>query len=282
MTTKTKRIIRKILYHICIIAVGFLMAYPILLIFANSLKSAAEIAQEPASLIPSKLLFSNYSNGWKGFAGISFSTFFKNSFLITLISTAGEVLSSAAIAYGFSRINFKGRNIWFICMLLTLMLPSQVIIIPRYILFNSFNWLNTWLPLIVPHFFGSAFFIFMIIQFIQGIPAELDEAAYIDGCSKVNIFFHIIVPLIVPALITAMIFSFYWKWDEFMEPLLYLQDISKYPVSMALKMFSDPEAKTNYGPMYAMATLSLLPPLLLFFTNQKHLVEGISTTGIKG
>lgn len=282
MGYKTRKMLRQLIYHVCVLALGALMVYPILLIAANSFKSASDIAQNPASLIPVQLVPSNYAAGWKGFAGISFSTFFKNSFIITMVGTLGEVLSSAVVAYGFARIRFKGRGFWFICMLLTLMLPSQVLIIPRYILFNRFGWLNTWAPMLVPCFFGYAFFIFLIVQFIQGIPAELDEAAYIDGCSKINIFFYIIMPLIVPALITSMIFSFYWKWDEFMAPLLYLQDITKYPLSMALKMFSDPESKSNYGAMYAMSTLSLLPPLLLFFFNQKYLVEGITTSGLKG
>jgi multiple sugar transport system permease protein len=167
-------------------------------------------------------------------------------------------------------------------MLATLMLPAQVQIIPQYIVFSKLGWVNTYIPLILPHFFGAPFFIFMMVQFIRGIPIELDEAAEIDGCSKIGIFFRIILPLIKPALITAAIFAFYWSWDDFLGPLLYLNDPKLYTISLALRSFADPSSVTNWGGVFAMGVLGLVPILTLFILFQKYLVEGISTTGLKG
>jgi len=167
-------------------------------------------------------------------------------------------------------------------MLLSMMLPFQIIMIPQYIWFKQLNWVGTYLPLIVPFFFGQGFFIFLIMQFIQGIPGELDEAARIDGCSIYGTFIRVILPLIVPALVTSTIFSFIWRWDDFLAPLLYLSKPSTYPVSIALKLFSDPSTSSDYGAMFAMASLSILPAIAFFIFFQKYLVEGISQTGIKG
>jgi ABC transporter, permease protein len=166
-------------------------------------------------------------------------------------------------------------------MLLSMMLPFQIIMIPQYILFNKLGWVGTYLPLIVPYFFGQGFFIFLNIQFIKGIPSDLDEAARMDGCSIYGIFFRIILPLLKPPLVTTAIFSFMWRWDEFLAPLIYLSNPQKYPVSYALKMFSDPTSGSDWGAMFAMATLSLIPIFIIFISLQKYLVEGIASTGIK-
>lgn len=267
---------------ILIILGGFTMTYPLLWMVMSSFKANNEIFNNAGSLIPKVFHFENYINGWKGFAKISFTTFFTNSFFISTVGTIGAVFSSAFIAFGFARLKFKGRNFWFICMLITMMLPFQVIMIPQYIIFNKLGWVGTFLPLIVPSFFGGSFFIFLIIQFIYGIPKDLDEAAKIDGCSYLDIFTRIILPLIIPALVTCAIFSFMWKWDDFMGSLLYLNKPSMYPVTMALKMFSDPTSITDWGAMFAMATCSIIPIFLIFVFFQRYLVNGISTEGLKG
>jgi len=281
MTFRQKRITSTIIFHLVVASLGFVMVYPILWMFASSLKQSNEIWQNQASLIPS-FYWQNYTNGLKGFGGVRFTVFFKNSFIIVITSVIGQVISSALVAYGFARIQFKFKKPLFACVIVTLMLPTQILAIPQYIMFQSFGWINTWAPLIVPSFFGYPFFIFLIYQFIQSIPHDLDEAAYIDGCSKYTIFARIILPMIVPALVTSAIFSFYWKWDDFFTPLLFVQDLRKYPVSMALKMFADPGAVSDWGALFAMSTLSLMPVIILFFSFQKYLVEGISTTGLKG
>ncbi len=190
--------------------------------------------------------------------------------------------SSALVAYAFARIPFFGRGLWFGCMMLTLMLPRDVTIIPQYIMFSELGWLQSFKPLIVPQFLGIPFFIFLIMQFIRTVPADLDEAAKIDGCSKYGIFFKVILPLIVPAMMTSAIFSFYWTWEDFIHPLLYLNQPELYPVSLALKLFLDGESLNNWGGMFAMSTLSLVPVFVIFFTFQKYIVEGISTSGLKG
>ncbi len=271
-----------IIAAIAIIAGGLIMIYPLLWMVMSSFKENNEIFDQASSLWPEVFHFENYANGWKGFAGISFGKFFTNSLFITVIGTIGSVFSSAFIAFGFARLKFKGRKVWFTCMLLTMMLPFQIIMIPQYLIFNKLGWVGTFLPMIVPHFFGGAFFIFLIIQFIYGIPKDMDEAAKIDGCSYYGIFFRIILPLIVPALVTCAIFSFMWKWDDFMGPLLYLNRPTTYTVSLALKMFADPTSLSDWGAMFAMATLSVLPMFLIFVFFQKYLVEGISTEGLKG
>jgi multiple sugar transport system permease protein len=257
------------------------MIYPVLWMIMSSFKNSSEIFQNADSLLPTSFKFSNYTNGWSGFGGVSFSVFFKNSFLICILATVGTVISSAIIAYGFARCNFKFRNFWFGCMLISMMMPFQMIMIPQFIIFKKLNWVGTFLPLIVPYFFGLPFGIFLIMQFIRGIPKELDEAAKIDGCSTYGIFGRIILPLIVPALITTAIFQFMWRWDDFLAALLFLNKPSRYPVSLALKMFSDPSAQSDWGAMFAMATLSLVPIFIIFICLQKYLVEGISTTGMK-
>lgn len=282
LTGRRKKHMKKVIFHVLMIIFSFVMLYPILWMFASSLKPAREIWSNQASLWPSVFTWENYTNGLRGFGGIRFTVFFKNSFIIVILSTLGQVASSALVAYGFARIKFRFKKFWFACVIVTLMLPTQILAIPQYIMFQYFGWIDKWTPLIVPSFFGYPFFIFLIYQFIQSIPRDLDEAAYIDGCSKYSIFSRIVLPVIVPALVTTAIFAFYWKWDDFFSPLLYLQNLKKYPVSLALKMFADPGAVSDWGAMFAMSSLSLLPVVLLFFSFQKYLVEGISTTGLKG
>lgn len=277
-----KRNIRTVLYHGSLITFGFLMIYPLLWMFASSFKETNDIWTNMTSLVPQKLTLEHYTNGWQGFGGITFTTYYRNTIILTVFSTLGSVFSSAVVAFAFSRLRFKGRDFWFTCMLVTLLLPGQVTIIPQYIFFSKIGWINTFLPLIAPSFTSSAFFVFMMMQFIRTIPRELDEAAEIDGANKFDIFFRIILPLLKPALITASIFSFYWNWDDLFGPLIYLNKPELYTVSIALRSFTDPNSFTDYGAMFAMTALSLVPVLIVFVFFQRYLIEGISTTGLKG
>ncbi len=281
-TFKYKKFARTILYHAAVGLFGFAMIYPILWLFASSLKSTDEIWTNITSLIPQTFSFQNYTNGWAGFGGVTFTTFYLNSFIYSGVGTIAAVLSSAVVAYGFARVRFIGRSFWFTCMMLTLMLPIQVQIIPQYIVFSWLDWINTFFPLLLPRFFGQPFFIFLIMQFIRGIPIELDEAAEIDGCSKIGIFLRIILPLTQPALITSAIFSFYWTWEDFLTPLIYLTDVKRFTISVALRSFSDPGSATDWGAIFAMSALSLVPVFIIFIIFQRYLVEGISTSGLKG
>lgn len=280
MSVKHK--VQKIFYHLFVVIFGIIMIYPVLWMISGSFKDNAEILRGTLKLIPENLKLSNYITGWKGFSGISFGTFFANSFWITSLATLGTVISSSLVAYALSRVHFKGRKLWFTCMLATMMLPGQVIMIPSFLIWYNLGLANTYVPLILPYFCGQAFFIYQMMQFMAGIPKELDEAATIDGCSKYGIYFHIILPLLKPSIVTTVIIQFYWKWDDYMGPLLYLSKPKSYTASLAIKMFADTASTTDYGAMFAMSTLSLLPVFLIFLFFNRYLVEGIGTSGLKG
>ena len=222
-------------------------------------------------------------NGWKGFMGYTFATFFKNSFLISFLSTFGTLISSAFVAYALQRLQFKLRRPLFVLVLATMMLPPQIMMIPQYMWFRHLGWVGTFYPMIVPYFFAiQGFFVYLIMNFIGGVPKELDEAAKIDGCSYYGIFFRIILPLITPAMITSAIFSFIWRWDDYLSALLYVTRPEMRPISLALKLFNDPNSGSDIGATLAMSTLSILPATILFLIFQKSLVEGIASSGIKG
>jgi len=271
-----------LLYHFFVIGIGLIMIYPIAWTLASALKPESDIFKKAASLIPSELKWDNFAKGWAGFGDITFGTFFVNSGIVTTFVVIGTLISSTLVAFGFARLQFRLKKVLFVCLLATIMLPHQVTLIPQYIMFHKIGWVNTFYPLIVPAFIGGVpFFIFLMIQFIRGIPRELDEAAIIDGCSTFGIFWNIILPLTKPALATVAIFSFYWTWDDFMSPLIYLNDTKLFTVSLGLRLFSDPSAVTAWGPLFAMSIASLIPTFLIFLFFQKQLVEGVATTGIK-
>lgn len=270
------------IYHIFCIALLCVMCYPIIWLFFSAFKEKSDIFGKFGDLIPKRWIVDNFANGWKGFGGTSFATFFKNSFIISIAATILSVFGSVFVAYGFARIKFKGRGLWFACMIMTLMLPAQVLMIPQYMLFSNLGWINTFLPLIVPYFGGYAFFIYLDMQFMRGIPIDLEEAARIDGCNEFMIFSKIMMPLTKSAMVTSAIFSFYWRWEDFVGPLLFLKKPRLYPVSLALKLFSDPNSVTDWGAMFAMSLLSLIPAFILFLFFQRYIVEGIATSGLKG
>lgn len=273
---------RTICFHTFALALAFIMLYPLLWMFSSSLKPSEKIFVDAANLIPKELHFENYVNGWKGMGGISFGTFFKNSFIIAVLATFGSVVSSSIVAYGFSRIRFRFKNLLFAVMMGTMMLPEQILIVPQYILFKKIGWTNTFLPLIVPHFCAMPFFVFLNMQFLRGLPVELDEAAELDGCGKIRTYTDVLLPLTNSALITSLIFSFYWRWQDFLAPLIFLSEPKKYTFSVAIKMFNDPTFQSDWGAMFAMAVLSLVPVCLIFLFFQKYLVEGVATSGLKG
>lgn len=280
---KKKKTVGRTIYHIIVCGIGLLMLYPLIWMFMSSFKETNTIFATAGSLIPENFVLENYVNGWKGFAGVTFGTFFKNSLVITILATVGTLLSSACVAYGFSRCKFRGRKILFAAMLVSMMLPGQILMVPQYLWYQKLGWVGTYAPLIVPFWFAvQGFFVYLIMNFIDGIPKELDEAAKIDGCSYYGIFRRVIIPLISPALITSGIFSFMWRWDDFMSALLYVENANEYPVALALKLFTDPGSSSDYGAMFAMAALSLIPIVVIFFVFQKYLVDGIATSGLKG
>ena len=280
---KTRKRIGGIVYHVIVCGLGLIMIYPLVWMIMSSFKESNTIFTTAGQLIPKKFVVANYATGWRGFAKTGFAVFLRNSMFIAVVATLGTVFSSAFVAYGLARCRFFGRKFLFVAMLLSMMLPAQVLMIPQYLWYQKLGWVGSYRPLIVPYYFAiQGFFIYLMINFIDGIPRELDEAAKIDGCSYYGIFARIILPLITPALITASIFSFMWRWDDFLSALLYINESAKYPVSLALKLFCDPGSSSDYGAMFAMATLSILPAVIIFISLQKYLVEGISTSGLKG
>jgi multiple sugar transport system permease protein len=280
---KTSTFVRHALTHLFIIALGLLMIYPILWMVVSSFKPNNMIFSDPG-LIPKVVTIDNYISGWKGYAGTSFGRFFANSLYMCIGAVMGNLIACTMAAYAFARLKFAGKNFWFAVMLITLMLPGHVTLVPRYILFNTFGWVGSYLPIIVPKFLATdAFFVFLLVQFIRSLPKELDEAAIIDGCGKAGVFLRIIVPLATPALVTTALFTFLWTWDDFFNQLLYLTNPPIFSVARALRTFvGDAGAVSNWGGALAMATLSMIPPFILFFSLQKYFVQGITTTGIKG
>lgn len=281
--TKQNRLMKQSIEQAFLLLLMGIMIFPLIWLFFSTFKTKPEFFQGSFSILPDSLHFKNYIDGWAGFGGISFGQFIKNSAIISVLVTVGTVLSSAWVANGFARVDFRGKKVLFSILMITLMLPAQLLMVQRYIIFHHLDWINTILPIVVPAFLAyQPFFVFLLVQFIKTVPRELDEAAYLDGCSKVGVFFRVILPLTRPALITCTIFSFYWAWDDFINPLLYLNKPMDYTVSLALRMFNDPSAGSNWGAMFAMALVSLMPVVIVFLIFQKYIVEGISTQGLKG
>lgn len=278
-----KRTIGAIVYHVLVMIGAFIMIYPLLWMIFSSFKPTNYILPTAKQLLPTTWTLDNYRTGWKGFMGYTFATFFKNSFFISILSTFGTLISSAFVAYALQRLNFKLKRLLFILVLATMMLPPQILMIPQYMWFRRLNWVGTYYPMILPYFFAiQGFFVYLIMNFIGGVPNQLDEAAKIDGCSYYGIFFRIILPLITPALITSAIFSFIWRWDDYLSALLYVTKPEMRPISLALKLFNDPSSGSDIGATLAMSTLSIVPATILFLIFQKSLVEGIASSGIKG
>ncbi|QXE00606.1 carbohydrate ABC transporter permease [Terribacillus sp. DMT04] len=274
--------VKYLLYHILVGGFAILLLYPVIWLLVSSFKESKDIFVTAGSLIPNPFTLVNYPQGWEGFGGYGFGTFIKNTIVFVFWMLVGHLISCSLIAFGFARLKFVGRGFWFAIMLVTLMLPYEVVMIPQYIIFSELGWLNSLKPLVVPAFFGHPFFIFLLVQFIRTIPRELDEAATIDGANTFQIFYKVILPLIVPALATTAIFTFYWTWDNLLGPVLYLNSPEKYTVSMALNMFLSNETVSNWGAMFAMSMVTLVPVFVIFFIFQRYVVEGISTTGLKG
>jgi len=279
---KNKLQIKRLLLHLFIIAVGIIMLYPLLWMISSSFKPETEIFKS-ASFFPTNFTLENYEKGWAGLSGVTFGKFFLNTFFLVLMAIIGVVISCSMAAYAFARLNFVGKNVWFAIMLATMMLPFHVTVIPQYIIFNKLEWINTYWPLILPKFLAAdGFFIFLMVQFIRTIPRELDEAAEMDGCGPIRLYSTLIMPLALPALVTTMIFTFIWTWNDFFSQLLYISNIDLYTVALGLRMFLDAMGQSSWGSMFAMSTLSLIPLFAIFIFFQKYLIEGITAGGVKG
>lgn len=263
---------------------SLIMLYPVFWWIGASLKANHEM-NDPG-LFPATPHWENFVNGWHAVSNYSFTRFYINNFILVGSVIIAALLSTSLVAFGFARLSFPLKKLWFALVIVTLMLPYQVQLVPQYTMFHSLGWINTYLPFIVPHLLaggiGGSFSIFLLVQFIRGIPRELDESAKMDGCHQLGIYWRIILPLMKPSLITVLIYNFLWAWDDFLGQLLYINTADKFTVGLALKMFIDESSNSQWGELIAMSLVSVMPSVILFAVCQRYFVEGISTSGIKG
>ena len=268
--------------YLFLVALSLLFAFPLLWMISTSLKTDAQTYHVPPIWIPDPIRWQNYP---EALTFLPFAWYFLNTMRIAVPNILGSLVASTTAAYGFSRIRWPGRDAFFYICLASMMLPFQVRMIPLFLTFKSLGWINTFLPLIVPLFFGDAYFIFMLRQFFMTIPQELSDAARVDGCSEWNIFLRIILPLAKPALAVVALFQFMWSWNDYLGPLIYLNDQAKFTLALALQLLqSSTQAVTPLAWPYLMAasTTTVIPILVIFFFAQRTFIEGISVTGIKG
>jgi ABC-type glycerol-3-phosphate transport system permease component len=275
---RLRRVFGKGLWYFTLTALGIVFSLPFFWMISSSLKIEARIWIYPPQWIPDPIVWSNYP---EALDLMGFGRALRNTVFLTGVGTLAIVLSSSWIVYGFARFSFPGRNFWFIVLLSTMMLPEQVTMIPRFIMFKELGWLNTYFPLLVPAAFGDAFYIFLLRQFFMTIPTELDDAAKIDGCSYTGIWWRIILPLSKPALATVTVFSVIRGWNDFLWPLIILNDRDKFNLALSLATFRG-LYDTQWGYLMAASVVSLVPIVILYFFAQRYVIEGITLTGLKG
>lgn len=267
MSKKTKAI----LYAILILFVIYFL-FPFVYLVISAFKTEAEAVSYPPAWFPNKWLWENFVNAWNS---QPFATFLKNSILVTVGCTLGQLVSCTLVAYGFARFDFKGKNILFIILLSTMMIPWDVTMIPQYMEFKALGWINSLKCLIIPAWFGSAYYIFLLRQFMMGVPKELDEAARLDGASSFRIFTDIMLPICRPCLILVAVLNFITVWNDYLGPFIYLQDRSKYTLALGLAAFTGVHTETVI-PQLCITIVMIIPPVIAFILAQKYIVEGVS------
>jgi multiple sugar transport system permease protein len=270
--------IRMIIVYASVIFGGFFLSVPFIWMVSTSLKVQGQVFLFPPVWMPHPVMWSNYRDA---FTAVPFGRYFANTMIVAGFSVVGIMLSSSLAGYAFSRLRWPGRDILFVIVLATMMLPTQVTLVPQFILFKSIHWIDTFLPLIVPACLGSAYQIFLFRQFFSAIPREMDEAARIDGCGFLGIYWRIILPMSLPALATGALFAFRFRWDQFLEPLIFLNSPKNYTIALGLRMFQG-ENMTDWNLLMAASCVAMLPVLLTFFIGQRYFVQGVVITGVKG
>jgi multiple sugar transport system permease protein len=275
-----RNLLTKTLSHGLLVFTAALFVIPFLWLVVTSLKPLEQVFTDPPMWIPEPILWSNYVDALTTPA-FPFLKLLRNTLFYVVMTTIGTVVSSTVVAYAFSRLEFKGRNTLFLITLSTMMLPGIVTLIPTYILFRWMNWVGGYAPLIVPAFFGSAFNIFLLRQFMTTIPWELTDAAYVDGANDFVILWRVIVPLITPALLVIAVFNFMYTWNDFFGPLIYLDELNEYPLVMGLYAFRTRHT-IQWNLLMAASLATCFPLIALFFVAQRYFIEGITLTGLKG
>lgn len=275
-SAKAKKNVGKALIYTVLIVGAFVIMVPFLWCLATAFKSPREVFGD--SFFPEKLLWSNFTDA---LTAVPFLKFFINTMVILIPVLIGTLVSNSLVAYGFARLRVPGKNIWFMLLIATMLLPGQVTLIPQFLLYQQIGWVGTYLPLIVPAFFGSAFNIFLLRQFMTGIPHELDEAAKIDGAGRFTIFTRILMPLLKPVLTAITIFTVTGVWNDYQGPLIYVSDINKFTMAIGLSLFKG-KYSVEWNMMMAATIVMTLPIIIIFFVAQKYFIEGITVTGLKG
>jgi multiple sugar transport system permease protein len=256
-----------------------LFAFPLFWMLSTSLKTLGSVHKIPMVWIPNPIKWENYA---QVFTDVPYLRYMLNTVGYTAITMFAAAFSSSLVAFAFARLRARGSNVLFALVLSTMMIPPQVTMIPQYLLFNQINWIDSYLPLVIPAFTGSAFLIFLLRQFYLGISKELDEAVKIDGGGYFTMYFRIILPLSIPAIATAAILEFMYRWNDLIGPLIYISSGELYPLSLGLANFTAAYGATPWNLLMAASVIAVIPPLLLFFFAQKHFIQGIVITGSKG
>jgi ABC-type glycerol-3-phosphate transport system permease component len=275
--TLQRRLTRAVIYIILILG-AFVLMIPLAWMFSTSLKTLGTIFSIPPEWIPSTPHWENYQ---EIFTSVPFGRYMYNTATITMLDVVGKVLSCSLVAFAFARLHWRGRDVLFLVMLATLMLPHQVTLIPQFVLFKYLGWINTYIPLVLPNFLGGPFLTFLLRQYYMTIPMELDDAARMDGASIFDVYWRIILPLSRPGLAAVAIFMFNSSWNDFLGPLIYLQDRNLYTISLGLRSFQD-QFYTSWHLLMAASLIAMIPVLLIFFFAQKYFIQGVVFTGIKG
>jgi len=275
----TKRYyLEKSIVHLILLGFGFFFFLPFYWVVASSLKTQPQLFKLPPVWIPNPVVWANYPDALRY---IPFFDYLKNTVYYCTLTVIGALISNSLVAYSFSRVHWFGRDFVFVIVLSTMMIPFQVVMIPLFIIFRRLGWLNTFRPLIIPAFFGSPFFIFLLRQFFLTIPYELSDAAKIDGAGDFTIYWRVILPLSKPALATVALFEFLYRWNDFLGPLIYLRDDSMFTLALGLRSFMTLHG-AKWALLMAASAVTTLPVLILFFFAQRTFIEGIALTGMKG
>ncbi len=273
-----RKLVRSVMSHAVLLALSFIFMTPFLWLLSTSLKPESQIFAFPPVWIPNPPTFRHYSRGMNF---IPFWLYLKNTLVYCGLSVIGTIISSSLVAYSLARIRWPGRSVLFGILVATMIVPPQVTFIPLFLVFKNLGWLDSLKPLIIPHWFGVPFFIFLLRQFMMTIPSELGEAARIDGASEWQIYRKIVMPLAVPVLATVGLFTFLNTWNDFLGPLIYLNTESKYTLSIGLAQFRG-QYSSLWGPLMAVSTVMTVPIIIAFFFTQRTFIQGITLTGIKG
>ncbi len=275
---RTSRLIQRAIVYLLLFAGSTMFILPFLWMISTSLKKSQDVFSYPPAFFPNSFEWMNYISGW---TILPFNTFLMNSLIVTFANVIGNLLSCSLVAFGFARLRGRGREFLFLLLLATIMIPREVTIVPRFLLFKQVNMVNTLWPLILPAWFGYPFFIFLLRQFFMSIPTELDDAARMDGASSLRILTNVILPLSKPALATVAIFAFIGNWSNLLDPLIYIRSQELYTLALGLNLFRG-QNFTQFNMLMAVSIMTLVPVLVVFFLSQKLFVQGVTLTGMGG